>query len=161
MLKNEMIVVVDTREQKNQHILDYFEENNIQYICEKLDSGDYSFDIVGYPELSRKYCIEKKNGIDEICNNFTKKREQFKNEFDRAKENNVTMDIVIENTTWKKIYGGKYRSNMLPQALSASIFAFARKYKMNFWFVDKSESPRLIYDLLQSEYKKAIKTGVI
>ena len=69
------------------------------------------------------------------------------------------MDIVIENTTWKKIYGGKYRSNMLPQALSASIFAFARKYKMNFWFVDKSESPRLIYDLLQSEYKKAIKLG--
>lgn len=41
MLK-EMIVLVDSREQKNAHILDYFQRQGIPYEVEKLDYGDYS-----------------------------------------------------------------------------------------------------------------------
>ena len=39
MLK-EMIVLVDSREQKNAHILDYFQRQGIPYEVEKLDYGD-------------------------------------------------------------------------------------------------------------------------
>ena len=44
MLK-EMVVLVDSREQKNGHILDYFQRQGIAYEIQKLDYGDYSCKI--------------------------------------------------------------------------------------------------------------------
>ena len=40
-----MIVLVDSREKKNSHILDYFRKQKIAYQVEKLEYGDYSFMI--------------------------------------------------------------------------------------------------------------------
>ena len=41
-IKNNITILVDTREQKNQHILDFFDKKNIKYRVHKLDYGDYS-----------------------------------------------------------------------------------------------------------------------
>ena len=40
-----MVVLVDSREKKNSHIIDYFKKQGISYKSEKLDYGDYSFMI--------------------------------------------------------------------------------------------------------------------
>ena len=42
-LTKSMVILVDSREQKNGHILDYFKKQGIPYQVTKLDYGDYSF----------------------------------------------------------------------------------------------------------------------
>ena len=58
------IILADTREKKNKHILDYFEKNNQDYIISKLDTGDYMY----YKDYST--IIDKKDSLLEICGNL-------------------------------------------------------------------------------------------
>ena len=44
-LTKSMIVLVDSREKKNSHILDYFRKQKISFQTEKLEYGYYSFMI--------------------------------------------------------------------------------------------------------------------
>ena len=44
-LTKNLVVLVDSREKKNSHILEYFKKQGITYISTKLDYGDYSFYI--------------------------------------------------------------------------------------------------------------------
>lgn len=153
-----MTIVVDTREQKNQHILDYLDENKIPYVVEKLDSGDYSFDLPEpFTYLSRTVCVEKKNSLDEITGNFTKGRERFHNEFKRASEANIKMHLVIEKATWKKVVNESYRSQMSASSLTSSLLSFCAEYDLPTWFVGKEESPMLIYNILRIELRKKLK----
>ena len=48
---NDMIVLVDSREKKNDHITGYFEKENIKYEVVKLETGDYSFYLPNYGGL--------------------------------------------------------------------------------------------------------------
>lgn len=142
-------IIADTREKKNQHILDYFESNEITYKVDKLDFGDYSFELPEpYSHLNYKVSVEKKNSIDEINGNFTKGRERFHNEFKRATDCGLKLHLVIENATWKKIANGSYRSGISPKSLTASLLTFNRMYDSPVWFVGKDESPMLIYHIL-------------
>lgn len=142
-------IVVDTREQKNQHIIDYLEKNHIPYVVSKLDSADYSYVLPDYPQLNmdKKVLVEKKNSINEITGNFTKGRKRFDAEFSRI-ESDVSIHLVIEQATWKKILAHSYLSKMTPKSLTASILSFAERYKMKVWFVGKLESPEIIYRII-------------
>ena len=40
-----IVILIDTREQENSHIKDYFDKKKIAYKPQKLDYGDYSFCI--------------------------------------------------------------------------------------------------------------------
>lgn len=44
-LAKSMVILVDSREKKNTHILDYFRKQKISFQTEKLEYGDYSFMI--------------------------------------------------------------------------------------------------------------------
>ena len=37
-----LTIIIDSREQRNEHIRAFFDKNNIPYVVRKLDSGDYS-----------------------------------------------------------------------------------------------------------------------
>ena len=45
----DMVVIVDSREKKNEHILEYLNGEGIKWRVEKLDSADYSFVLPNYP----------------------------------------------------------------------------------------------------------------
>lgn len=47
-----MVILVDTRERKADHILEYFDKKNITYKKKALDYGDYSFMIPANEKLS-------------------------------------------------------------------------------------------------------------
>lgn len=153
----DMVVVLDTRERQNQHIIDWLEMNNIHYIVNKLDTADYSMILPNYPQLNldKKFLIERKNSITEICGNFTKGRERFAREFERI--NDEHLHLVIENATWTKIKNGDSRSKMSPQAITGSILSWTIKYNIKTWFVTKQESPALIYNLLKYELMVELK----
>ena len=44
-LTKSMVILVDSREKKNSHILDYFRKQKISFQTEKLEYGYYSFMI--------------------------------------------------------------------------------------------------------------------
>jgi ERCC4-type nuclease len=145
-----LIVLVDSREKVNQHVLEYFDRNKINYRVTKLDHADYSFEFTdpNFKHYDRKVAVERKAHLDEINNNFTKDRDRFHREFQRAEESGTKIHLVVENATWKKIVNESYRSKISSASVTASILSFSIRYKCPVWFVGKDESPMLIYKLL-------------
>ena len=133
----DMTIIVDTREQKNDHLLKYFNDNGIKWVCKKLDTADYSFELPNHQHLGfdRKFLVEKKNGLNEITGNFTSSRERFQREFQRIEDEHL--HLVIENATWKKVVNGSYRSKMHPNSLIASLLSWSIRYDFKVWFVGK------------------------
>ena len=154
---DDIVIIVDTREKKNEHILKYLYDNGIKHIVDKLDSGDYSIMLPNYPELEldRKFLVEKKNSLDEISQNFTKHRSRFAREFERAKPN--TIHIVIENATWRKLLNGSYRSKFSPKSFMASLLTWCVRYRSPIWFVTPTDSPEVIYHILFYELYEYLK----
>ena len=154
-----MVYIVDTREKSNSHILEFFKENGIPYKVEKLDSGDYSVEVTanGFESLSKSVIVERKNSLTEISGNFTKNRERFEREFNRATENKQSMHLLVETATWKSVFNGNYRSQMSPKSMVSSLLTFSIRYNVPVWFVGKAESGRLIHELLYYGVREKLK----
>lgn len=153
-IMKDMVILTDTREQKNGHILDYFDCIGATHREEKLETADYTFILPNYPDLNLDgaILIEKKNSLDEIAGNFTRDRERFVREFERIQEEHL--HLVIEGASWKKLLNGNYRSQFHPKSFMASLITFNVRYGCPVWFVNRDESPVLIYNLLYYELKE-------
>lgn len=154
---SDIVVIVDTREQKNDHILKYLNDNHIPYSIEKLNTADYSIRLPSFPDLKLDYqfLVEKKNSLDEIAGNFTRDRDRFVREFERIDTEKI--HLVIENATWKKLFNGSYRSNFSPRSFMASLLTWCMRYGCPVWFVGIDESPEVIYNLLKYELLERLK----
>lgn len=154
---DDMVIIVDTREKKNEHIIKYLTDNKIRYIIKKLDIADYSFELPNFPnlKLDKQFLVEKKNSLDEIVGNFTKDRERFAREFERITSEKI--HLVIEQATWKKLLKGSYRSKFPPKSFMASLLTFSIRYNIKTWFCTEDESPTLIYNLLRYELFEHLK----
>ena len=155
LLKENLEIVVDTREQQNQHILDYFSNKKIKYEVRKLDAGDYSIKLTANPEMGfLRDCyipvtIEKKNSIDELAGSF-KDRTRFESEFIRAVGDNVKIFLLIEDAKgYENIINHNYRSEYDPKALLGSLKAFESRYNFTTAFVDKKYAGNYIYHSLK------------
>lgn len=99
-LLKSITIIVDSRENANDHIIKYFDKKKIPHISNKLDYGDYSCYLPSNPELGIMRdlyfdCyIERKNSLEEISTNIGSKRVQFESELLRAKDSKFT--IMIE-----------------------------------------------------------------
>ena len=95
-----IVILIDTREQENSHIKDYFDKKKIVYKVQKLDYGDYSFYIPKNEALgiSRELyfndivCIERKGSLEELSGNFTKDRARIEEELSRKKRTLISND---------------------------------------------------------------------
>lgn len=80
-----MVVLVDTREQRNENIIATLDEKKITYKTMKLDFGDYSVMLPKNPELSiprdlyftDDIFIERKMSLDELAQNFKGKSNHY------------------------------------------------------------------------------------
>ena len=154
---DDIVIIVDTREQKNDHILRFFKDNGIKYEVSKLNTADYSFKLPNFPELGYdlKVLVEKKNSLDEIAGNFTKDRDRFTREFERVNDEHV--HLVIENATWKKVSNKSWRSAFTGQAMRASLLTYTIRFNLKTWFVPIDESPSLIYNIIRYEIFEQLK----
>lgn len=155
LLENNLVIIVDTREQENKHILDYFDKKKIHYEVKKLDAGDYSVKLTANEELKLfreiyfPVTIEKKNSIDELAQSF-KDRTRFENEFIRATGAGIKIFLLIEDGQgYENIIKGNYRSQYEPKALLASLKAFESRYNIHTAFIDKKYSGNFIYHTLK------------
>lgn len=89
-------ILIDTREQQNDHIISSLDAMSIMYSSQKLDYGDYSFMIDG-KDFSRSCVIERKANIDEVYGNISADRERIEKELDTASRNANQFTFMIEN----------------------------------------------------------------
>ena len=157
-----IVIIVDTREQANEHILNYFDSKKVQHISRKLEYGDYS----AYLPRNEKYgimrnihfdiSIERKNSVDELASTI-KERTRFENELIRSQKSRFQL-VVEDAAGYKKIIYGEYRSKYDAKALLASLKAFEARYNFNTVFIQKELLGNYIYHefyYMIREYLKA------
>lgn len=142
-----MVCIIDSREQVNEHIVGYLDSKGISHISRKLDSGDYSFQLDDMT-FEDEIVIEKKNSIDEIAGNMTADRQRFENEFLRCKSNGTKIFLLVENCSWQQIKAHDYRSKMEPKALIASLLCWQVRYNITIIFCQPEQTGEMIYGIL-------------
>ncbi len=65
-LTKSMVILVDSREKKNTHILDYFRKQKISFQTEKLEYGDYSFMIPAAGAHEKRVLLNRRQGCGRI-----------------------------------------------------------------------------------------------
>jgi hypothetical protein len=146
-------ILIDTREKENKHLTSCWDKRNINYKSQKLLSGDYSFSLDGI-NFEYEIAIERKNSLDELCNNFTRCRDRFKREFIRAELKKTFMFLLIENATMQDIINHNYRSQMHPNALIGSLKSWKEKYNIYLVFCQRDKVAIYILETFKRYIKK-------
>lgn len=139
-----LVILIDTREQGNSHILKYFESHKITHKKRKLDYGDYSAYLPKNEGLGIQRdiyltaAIERKNSVDELAATI-KERTRFENELIRA-QNSPFVLLVEDSDGYEKIVRGAYRSQYKAKALLGSLKSFETKYGFQTVFISPKTS---------------------
>ena len=161
--KENIVILVDSREKANKHILDVFDKEGIQYRITTLESGDYTFELKAIPELDidhtmdfrQDVMIERKNSLDEISGNFTRGQERFNDEFGRAWA--VKKYLLIEDGSYEKILNHDYMTDYNSTSFFASLLSFDARYDLHICFADKETSAILIYNICKYTLREILK----
>lgn len=141
--------IFDSREQKNQHIIKYFENHKIPYRIEKLDVGDYQ--IEGHPNIS----VDRKQNLDELSRNLVNRKDsaRFWREVRRAFDQHVKLIILCEHgkgieslqdvMNWHSEYCKIRGQTVVERALLCNA-----SYGVEFVFCNKRQTAKKIIELL-------------
>ena len=153
-----MIFCIDTREQPTKGLekrLELLQPN----VRETLNAGDYTAKTL-LPDGTWFYvpvAIERKMSLTEVSGNFTRERERFRAEFNRAREHGIRLYHMIEQASWESAYAGAYRSQMKPQSLIASLLTWSARYGCMVTLCEHSGTGgKLIRDILHYEMREAL-----
>lgn len=150
ILLRSLIILIDTREQENSHITNYFDKKKITYKNMKLDFGDYSFMLPENKKLgitrdlyfTNVITVERKGSLEELSSNLTRDRKRIENEFLRAKGKVI---LLIENASYDDIVNHRYRTQYNSMSFVATLKAFECRYNLSINFVKKSSTGNFIY----------------
>lgn len=123
-LLSHLVILIDTREQNNKTVTEWFDRNSIKWKSRALKTGDYGFMIESCPELgfsintyfSDEICIERKNSVSELAGNIanaSKDDDRIFKEFNRM----INIDknyILIENDSIEDIFTENYKTKLNP-----------------------------------------------
>lgn len=158
-----MVVLVDSREHDTQSLKKRLEATGRPTERVALLSGDYSCKCTlpsGEPfSLDKRIVIERKMGLDELSQNFTKGRARFTREFERLKAAGGKAFLLVENGSWENIISHKYRSQFAPKAFLASIAAWQARYDSHIIFCKPETTGFLIERLLYYQLKEILESG--
>jgi len=148
-----MIVLVDTREKKNGHILKRLKELNIGYVLKKLDFGDYSFTIddKSYEHI---VAIERKASLTELAGNFAGGKKRFHHEFKRASSHKCKMILMVEDASLEQIREHSYRSSLPPSAFLSRLKTWQYSHQLQVEFVEKSNACDEMLKIFVKYFKK-------
>ena len=157
-----MVYIVDSREQHTETL-----EKRLEYLQpyerETVNAGDYTAKTL-LPDGNWFYlpvAVERKMSISEIAGNFCRERERFRAEFNRARDAEIRLYILIERSSWESAYSGAYRSQMKPQSLIASLMTWMARYKCPILMCNRPETGgKLIRDILRYEMREALERMV-
>ena len=144
------MIIVDTREQKWDHIRNYFDKNGIEYVIQKLNEGDYL--NTEHPQI----VIDRKRNIQEICSNLSSGKHnivRFINECKRAKANHIRFIVLIEGTNYRNTselveWKSKYTKHT-GKWLIDKMFALTVSYDVGWMFCRSNETAKIILEVLE------------
>ncbi|WP_295054478.1 ERCC4 domain-containing protein [Ruminococcus sp.] len=152
-----MIIQIDTREKSRaiQKILQYLNENNIKYVSSKMICGDYC-------DISNPlFCIDRKQNLNEVCNNVCQNRKRFIAELERAKELGIRLVFLIEHSAkikcledvrfWKNPRLKEHPLALSGERLYKILSVVEKTYNTKFYFCCKNVTGREIVKLLEEE----------
>lgn len=167
MLKS-MQILVDTREQDTERARRRYSTFGVPYSRATLNYGDYCYNAQlpngawlfdKEQTISAPIVVERKMDLDELAMCFTRSRDRFEREFQRAKENNARIFLIIENASWENLLNGKYRSRYNQSAFLASLAAWIIRYDLQLIFCKEETSGKLIKEFLYRDLKERIVRG--
>lgn len=158
---NSMQILVDTREQPSERAERRYKSFLCSYRRQKLDYGDYSVEFMDSDNNWTRVpvAIERKMSLDELAQCFTRERKRFNAEFERAKADNATMYLLVENASWENLITGKYKSKYNSKAYLASITTWSARYDLKIIFCKSETSGKLINEILYRELKARLERG--
>ena len=114
--------------------------------------------------------IERKADLNELCCNLFDSKSKdgegltrFERELKRAYEQNIKVHLVVEVADMhSKILSSKHfrydkASKVSPASFYAMLHALAARYNISIWYTDKSNSARLIHDILYYQVREYLK----
>ena len=158
-LISSMVILIDTREQKSDHITSYFDRKNVNYKKKALSYGDYSFMVPKNEALSiprdlyfdKKVCIERKGSLEEISGNLTNGRDRFEKELSLAPGTKV---FLIENADYGDIAAGNYNTQYNKKSFVGSLHSFWFKYNVPVFFMKENKYSGLFIRMYFEYYFK-------
>ena len=163
-LLSSIVILVDTREKVNNHIIEYFDKYNIPYKKKAMAHGDYSFYVPKNDALSvtrdtyfdNEIFIERKASLDELSNNLSNERANFEEEFAIAKAK--TKYLLVENANYQDVVTGNYKTQYNKKSFIGSLHSFNHKYNLQIVFMpDHAFSPIFIYGTMQYYLRNQIR----
>jgi len=167
-LLNTFEIICDTREQPTPRAKKRYESFGVGYSRGTLNYGDYCGNITfrdgkklidPTATISAKCVVERKMNLDELAYCFTRGRDRFKREFERATDNGARIFLLCENGSIEKILRHDYRSRFNPKAFLSSIIAWAIRYNMQLIFCTELSSGAMIKEILYRDIKNRIEKG--
>lgn len=150
-----MIIEMDTRNQKDKYVTDYFDKNNIKWIRNKLYSGDVKL------LNDTRVIIDLKANLEEIAHNLCNSLEHARihREIDRAREIQCEEFIfLIKDGKIKSIEDlqnwTSKRTKVTGKTLCKIMQTMKEKYGVRFIFCEKSKMGEKIIELLNSDLQK-------
>ena len=147
------MIICDTREQKNEHILKYFEKHGIKYEKAAVDTADY------YSTDNPSIRVERKKDLGELAHNLlSRDKGRFYREIRRAREKGLKIYVVCENgkgvkniedvAKWENQYG-----KVTGRELREAIYKCAIAYGIEFLFCNRRQTGKLIYEILNGKVR--------
>lgn len=135
-----IVILTDTREQKNQHIIDWLDSKKIPHKSKALQNGDYSFYVPVNPDLNierdlyfdKEIMVERKGSLEELSGNLSQHRARFEEEM--ATFSGVKY-LLIENANYQDIITGNYNTKFSSKSFLASLHTFNHRYGLQIMFM--------------------------
>ena len=161
-------ILIDTRERDTERSHKRYAAFGVPYSRATLSYGDYTYNatlpdgskIVDVSKTIEPRCaIERKLDLTELAGCFTGSRERFEREFQRAKDHECRIYLLVENASWENLLNGKYRSRFNSNAFTGSVTAWMVRYNMNLIFCKEETSSRLIKEICYRDLKERLESG--
>lgn len=160
-------ILVDNREQATPKAVERYKSFGVPYKRATLNYGDYcgtitlnDSEIYDTTHAIKASCvIERKMSLDELASCFTRGRDRFRREMERAASSGSTVYLLVENATYEGIIKHRYRSKFSPTAFLASLTAWTVRYNLIPIFCKAETSGQLIKEILYRDMKERLERG--
>ena len=146
-----MVIQVDSREQKYEHVTRYFDEQGIKWVKSKCVVGDYV--NLENPMV----VIDRKKDLQEVAGNVCQQHDRFVRELELAKELGYRLIVLVEEpsiTTLANVcswYNWRKRTNVRAisgKTLYKIMLTMSQKYGVEWVFTTKENCGKRIVELL-------------
>jgi ERCC4-type nuclease len=147
-----LVLQIDSREQKFDHVTNYLDSQGIKWVKSKCVVGDYV--NLENPMV----VVDRKKDLQEVCGNVTKDHARFVRELELAKDLGYKMIVLVEEPTINSLsqvptwYNWRRKKN--PKAINGRtlykiMLTMAEKYGFEWQFTTKSKCGEKIVELLK------------